>query len=81
MKTEYISEMVRVILAVLIFAIPISATAGCCHRHHYHHWHYSYPGDQVNRGDVYRNGPPELGGYRGGYYSRHYHDNTTYDDD
>jgi hypothetical protein len=40
-------------------------------------WYYSYPGDQVHRGDVYRHGPPENGGYRGGYYGGR---NTYYDD-
>jgi hypothetical protein len=67
------------LFALALVFLPGTAFAGCgCH--HHHRWYYSYPGDQVNRGDVYRHGPPENGGYRGGYYNGRYHDNTYYDD-
>ena len=79
MRKTFIAIAVAVLAAIALFFSPITAFAGCG-RHHYHHWHYSYPGDQVNRGDVYRHGAPENGGYRGGYYGGRYHDNTIYPD-
>jgi uncharacterized membrane protein len=67
--------MARFILALLVFVIPISATADCMGRHT-RHWYYQ----GYNRQDIYRYGAPEGGGYRGGHYSGWYHDNTHYDD-
>jgi hypothetical protein len=60
--------MTRTALIILAIAACTSpAAARCAHcPPPYRHWYYSYPGDQVRRQDLYRFGPPELGGYRFG---------------
>jgi hypothetical protein len=69
--------MIRATVVILaLVSISPTAMASCCHHHHRTHWYYQ----GYNRQDIYRYGPPENGGYRGGYYNGRYHDNTHYDD-
>jgi hypothetical protein len=73
------------VVGLLVLLIGCSATqaSAACHRCPPPHqsWFYAYPGDQVRQQDVFRYGPPELGGYRyGGKVNGRYMDDTVYRD-
>jgi hypothetical protein len=72
------------LILLLAVACIVTPAAARCHRCPPPHqsWFYAYPGGQVRQQDVFRYGPPELGGYRYGGRGPDgkYQDVTTYRD-